>query len=696
MAVPNLGSGGGGFQLSPGVEFTEYDLATTAPAVATTEGAIAGVFSWGPVEKLLLIDSENLLAQRYGKPSSDNFETWFAAANFLAYGNRLLVSRLFDDATMLNAVANSGSITVSNHVVKNADDYDDASSSFESNAKYVAKYPGALGNSLKVSQCDNANQYSSSINLRANATFDYANTKISIAVGNTVATVKFDSAGLETIYPANGAQTVADQISVGDIIRLGNTSIGYQDLKILSKGAVTPETSGMSNTGVATFTLTFDQAYKLSTDYGSNTINRYWEYYNQVDSAPGQSQYVTDWGAGNTAVVDELHVVITDEDGKFSGNPGTVLEVFKNLSRATDAKGPEGGTNYYKTVINDQSQYVWAASDRSGAASANALAVASATANTPLTLSFAGGADSAAESSVSFGALARAYDLFQSSESVDISLVLTGKSRGGTNGEQLANYLIDNIATVRRDCVVYISPEKADVVNSTTPGSDVVTFRNSLNSTSYAFLDSGYKYQFDKYNDVFRWVPLNGDIAGIAARSDAAYDPWFSPAGLVRGSVKNLVKLAFNPTKADRDFLYKNGVNPVVTFPGQGTLLYGDKTLIGRPSAFDRINVRRLFIVLEKSISAAAKSALFEFNDEFTRASFKNLVEPFLRDIQGRRGIYDYRVVCDETNNTEAVIDSNRFVGDIYVKPAKSINFIQLNFVAVRSGVEFTEIAGVV
>ena len=305
------------------------------------------------------------------------------------------------------------------------------------------------------------------------------------------------------------------------------------------------------------------------------------------------------------------------------------------------------------------------------------------------------GVDSSAEGSVSVATLIGGYDKYKSAEDVDISLVLQGKALGGTNGETLGKYIIDNITDKRKDCVAFISPERGDVVNNENGERDaIVAFRNSLTSSSYAFLDSGYKYQYDKYNDVYTYVPLNGDMAGLAVRSDELRDAWFSPAGFNRGQIKNIVKLAYNPKKSDRDILYQADVNPVVTFPGQGTVLFGDKTLLGKPSAFDRINVRRLFIVLEKAISTASKFTLFEFNDPFTRSQFKNLVEPFLRDIQGRRGIYDFKVVCDETNNTGEVIDGNRFIGDIYVKPAKSINFIQLNFVAVRTGVEFNEIVG--
>jgi hypothetical protein len=310
--------------------------------------------------------------------------------------------------------------------------------------------------------------------------------------------------------------------------------------------------------------------------------------------------------------------------------------------------------------------------------------------NVPITQSFVSGADGSAGTS---GQYQRAYDLFKSAEEVDISLILGGSATSAT-----AIHLINNIAEYRKDCVVCLSPEQADVVNNTSyvnaQVDDIVEFRQTLPSTSYAVLDSGYKYQYDKYNDQYRWVPLNGDIAGTMVRTDTVRDPWYSPAGLNRGRIKNVISLAFNPNKTARDQLYKNGVNPVTTFPGEGTILFGDKTLLGYPSAFDRINVRRLFIVLEKAIAIAARQSLFEFNDDFTRGQFVNLVEPFLRDVQGRRGIFDFRVVCDETNNTPEVIDRNEFIGDIYVKPARSINFIQLNFVAVRTGVEFEEVVG--
>lgn len=686
------------FQVSPGVNVSEIDLTTIVPAVATTDGAIAGCFRWGPCEKALLVDNENTLAARYGKPTNYNAETWFTAANFLAYGNALYVSRALDSTSMRNALANTGAVVnTAVHIVKNEDAYDAAAVNFESTVAYVAKYPGELGNSLKISVCDSVNAYSSTADLRAvasNTSFNLANTKISLDVGSTTATITLaNSATLTSSTPLPHATVVQGLYTVGDIIRVGNSSIGFQDLKIKSLGSIAVANSAGVNTGYASFTLTFEDKYRLSTAWEANTVSRYWEYYNVVDAAPGTSPSVQ--ALGRTAV-DELHVIVVDEDGLIGGQRGAVLEVFQGLSRATDAKSADGASTYYETVLNNQSNYVWGASDRTGSTSAAAASVASSTNSVPLSLSFAGGVDGGDESNIAFGDLARAYDLFADPETIDISLIMAGKSRGGTNGAQLANYIIDNIAEVRKDCVAFISPEKADVVDNIgkDQAQDTVTFRNSVTSSSYAVLDSGYKYQYDKYNDLYRWVPLNGDIAGLAVRTDTTNDPWWSPAGFNRGIIKNVVKLAYNPTQADRDLLYKNGINPVVTFPGQGTVLYGDKTLLAKPSAFDRINVRRLFIVLEKAIARAAKSTLFEFNDEFTRSMFVNMVEPYLRDVQGRRGIYDYRVVCDETNNTPEVIDSNRFVGDIYVKPARAINFIQLNFVAVRTGVEFSEIVG--
>jgi phage tail sheath protein FI len=447
----------------------------------------------------------------------------------------------------------------------------------------------------------------------------------------------------------------------------------------------------MKVTAVNTSVITFKSKFTLSTDFTGNAVRK-WEFYNNVNGAPGTTSWTTTKGGAG----DEIHVVVVDEDGDITGTSGQVIEVFEGLSRATDAKSPDGSYIYYTTAINNRSGWVWAVNHRGGSAYVNTAVNMTALGTTaPLTSSLTGGVDSASESSISLADLAVGYNLYKDGADVDVSMILQGKATNGTNNTGLANYIIDNICESRKDCVAFISPDRADVINNAgDEATDSVAFRNSLTSSSYAVLDSGYKYQYDKYNDVYRYVPFNGDVAGLAVRTDDLRDPWFSPAGYNRGIIKNIVKLPYNPRQADRDVLYKADINPIVNFPGQGTVLFGDKTLLGKPSAFDRINVRRLFIVLEKAIATAAKFSLFELNDEFTRAQFKNLVEPFLRDVQGRRGIYDFAVVCDGTNNTGEVIDRNEFIADIYIKPAKSINFIQLNFVAVRTGVEFSEIIG--
>jgi len=694
------------FQVSPGVNVTEIDLTTVVPAVSTTEGAIAGVFRWGPVGKRVLIDSEAVLASRFGKPTNHNPETFFTAANFLSYGNKLFVVRAANtislDTSILtrNAIANSNTVSdfsngetdAAAYVVKSDDHYETITAFEDTDVLYIAKYPGALGNSLKISVCDSENAYASAIDVANNGTIDLINStssSITFVVGSNTATASI-VVGSGTLSDALAwANAIKENIlSVGDIVEAGNTTTGIQYLKITSVGAVTNNAGG----SIAFLPLSFDNSFQLSQNVTSNTINRKWEYFNVVDRAPNTSQYQAEFG--NAAVKDELHAVVVDEDGLFTGVPGTVVEVFQALSRNTQAKSEDGAVNYYKEVINQNSNYIWWANHRAGAAGGNTT-LANSSNIKPLSLSFISGTDGQNETTVALNNIISGYDLFASAEDVDVSLILTGTNRGGTHGEQLANYLIDNIAEKRKDCVVFVSPQKDDVVNNSGDESnDIVAMRNALRSTSYAVLDSGYKYQYDRYNDIYRWVPLNGDIAGLCVRTDDLRDAWFSPAGFNRGQIRNIIKLAYNPRQADRDILYKSGVNPVVTFPGQGTILYGDKTLLAKPSAFDRINVRRLFIVLEKAIATAAKFTLFEFNDEFTRAQFRNLVEPFLRDVQGRRGIYDFRVICDTTNNTGEVIDRNEFIGDIYVKPAKSINFIQLNFIAVRTGVEFSEVVG--
>ena len=756
------------FPLSPGVSIREIDLTTVVPNVATSDGAIAGVFRWGPIQERILIDSENLLVSRYGKPTNYNAETFFTAANFLAYSNRLYVSRAANtsgstptasfrtgtaNSTVSNNVfttsntvpftvgmyvtqsgntsiigsgntiyitaVNSTSITLSgntnantanvtlyfghpetsytacafdeddsttayaanlvNQIVLNTNRYDSKDGTFDSDVIYVAKYPGEMGNSLRVSVCDTKDSFSSNIAINSN---------ISFTLGSNTATVVFS--GIANTQAA----TTENDISIGDQILAGNSAIGLQFLQVMS-------TNVASNATNTILTVQFEDPYRLKSNFTSNTIQRYWEFFNVVDVAPGQSDYVR--LHGNSSANDELHVVVVDDRGDFSGTPGTILEVYRQLSRATDAKNNDGTSMYYKEVINQDSRYVWWANDRAVAPSNTATNLITASSTSPGNYQMRLGADGYDEANISLSSIANAFDMFVSTEDIDISLIMQGRPRGGTTvqgGEtitnyQLGNYIIDNICEIRKDCVAFISPDKNKVLhNYGDEATSLVNWRNALRSTSYAVLDSGYKYQYDRYNDLYRWVPLNGDMAGLCARTDITNDAWWSPAGFNRGQIKNVVKLAFNPRKAERDITYPHGINSVVAFPGEGTILFGDKTLLAKPSAFDRINVRRLFIVLEKAISIAAKYSLFEFNDAFTRAQFKNLVVPYLRTVQGRRGITDFLVVCDETNNTPQIIDSNQFVGDIYIKPARSINFIQLNFVAVATGVQFSEVIG--
>ena len=558
------------FQLSPGVLVTERDLTSVVPAVATTAGGFAGAFQWGPVGTVTTVDSENTLVTTYGKPNGTVFRSFFTAANFLSYGNNLQVIRVVNESAAKNAIANAAATAV---IIKNEDQYTASYINGEGSVgEWAAKYPGAMGNSLKVSMAD-ANAWST------------------------------------------------------------------------------------------------------------------WSYAANFDTAPSTSTYVSDLGGSH----DEVHIAVIDEDGLFSGTPGTVVEKFAFASKASDAIKADGTSAYYKDVVNNQSQYIWwmdhtsnvTATGTAWGNAANTSLFANLTSNVTVSLSKGVSSDLVSDANIMSG-----LATFTNDDLYDISLLPLGEA-----SSTVINYAISSIAEVRKDVIVFASPGINDVVNAS--GSEVTnltTLRNSLTSSSYAVLDSGWKYQYDRYNDHYRWVPLNGDTAGLAVRTDFVADPWFSPAGFNRGQVKNVVKLSYSPNKTDRDSIYKLGINPVVTFPGNGTVLFGDKTLLAKPSAFDRINVRRLFIVLEKAIATAAKFQLFEFNDPFTRAQFRNLVEPFLRDVQGRRGITDFKVVCDESNNTAQVIDTNNFVADIFIKPARAINFIQLNFIATRSGISFEEV----
>jgi len=420
-----------------------------------------------------------------------------------------------------------------------------------------------------------------------------------------------------------------------------------------------------------------------------------WSKAGEFDKAPGTSDYAAKYGSS----ADELHIVVIDEDGLITGTQGTVLEKFAFVSQASDAVKADGTSNYYKNVINNSSSYIYwldhfDAPDGEGSTLSNSgeaatTAIAFDTETTVKAFSLSGGTDG---STVVAAQIETGLDLFADAETVDVNLLFSVNDANGAN--TIAAKLI-SLANARKDVVAFVSPPtEASVTPATTAVSEVKTWADGLTSTSYAVIDSTALKIYDKYNDVYRWIPASGHVAGLCAYTDDVADAWFSPAGLNRGQLLGVTKIAFNPKQADRDTLYKARINPIVSFPGQGTVLYGDKTALAKPSAFDRINVRRLFITLEKAISTAAKFQLFELNDEFTRAMFRNMVEPFLRDVQGRRGITDFKVVCDETNNTGDVIDRNEFRADIYIKPARSINFITLNFIATRTGVDFSELVG--
>ena len=637
------------FQVSPGVLVQEKDLTRIIPAVSTSIGAFAGTFTQGPLDEVVSISSEQELVSTFGKPNNSNFEDFFSAANFLQYSNALRVVRV-QNSSVSNATE-SGSAFIIKNTTDYTNNYADGSASV---GMWAARTPGAFGNSLQISQCASATAYEE---VNKTTVADAA-----MAVGDTVVTVA-SAAGIE----------------IGDIVNFG----GEYEYRVVGKA--TNDLSIVRKEEPAFYTTSNSSGLHEAPTNGAQ-VRRRWRHYELFDKAPGTSPFAQARGGSG----DEMHIIVIDEDGAISGTKGEVLEKFEAVSKASDAKTSQGSVNYYIDVIYKSSNYIyWMDHNASGSNWGNA---ASGTTFTDVTavsnVSLQSGSDG---TTATTGQKKSAYEKFADGETVDVGLIIAGA------GDKTH---IDNLITIaenRKDSVVFASPERSDVVgvaNANTQKSNVIDFFNQINSSSYIVFDSGYKYTYDRYNDVYRFVPLNGDIAGLSARTDLIADAWFSPAGFNRGIVRGAVKLAFNPTKAQRDELYRARVNPVATFPGQGTVLFGDKTGLSAPSAFDRINVRRLFITLEKAIATASKFQLFEFNDEFTRANFRNIVEPFLREVQGRRGITDFLVVCDETNNTGEVIDRNEFVAEIFVKPARSINFITLSFVATRTGVSFEEVAG--
>ena len=661
------------FRVSPGVTVTEKDFTNVIPSVSTTRAAAVTMADWGPEEQRVLVTNENELVSLYGKPNTNNYENWLNIANFLGYGGSCAVARSTTSDSKNACFFGNETNGSTGELIKNSDIYDagysagvGAYSIYQAgnSAEFIAKYPGEFGNSLRVAWVQGV----------AGTTYGYSSS-IEGCCGAAAGATQMGFSGDGT-HHATGATAAI----VGDTLKFNGDTTTY-----------TITTRDASGTGL---TLGFTPALSSAI---AKSVTGDWEFkYKSYVERPYTSSNLAalDGGTG-----DQFTILVIDEDGKF-GTAGEVLEVFNGVSLAKDARDGDGNSNFYQTVINANSKYIWTGFSHvgvgggSGANSPIQGAGGTGTIFGNVGRSYSSGGGGAYGATSGDTNMLTAYNLFSDPDTVDVSLILSGAASAS-----LAGSIVD-IAEARKDCVAFISPEKTDTVGVTTLStavSNVKDFRNAqLNkSSSYAFLDSGWKYQYDRHNDQLRWVPLNGDIAGLCARTDNVNDPWFSPAGFNRGQIRGVVKLSMNPTpEAQRDDLYIDGVNPVVSFPGEGTVLFGDKTLQSKGSAFDRINVRRLFIVMEKAISTASKFQLFEQNDSFTRAQFKNMIEPFLRDIQGRRGITDFKVICDDTNNTSDVIDGNKFVADIFVKPTRSINFIQLNFVATRSGVDFSEIAG--
>jgi phage tail sheath protein FI len=768
------------FQLSPGIAIVEKDFSSIVPAVSSSAGAYCGPFAWGPIEDPVRVSSENDLVARFGDPKDGNYQSFFTAANFLSYANNILITRT-DAIGLKNAVSiQSGGVSAVTLLTAGSGYTTTDVPTVTFSAPQIEGGTTATGT---VTYTDAASIRTITGVTIVNAGTGYTTTPtatISVPASGTAATVR-----------------VTNLVTAGIKIKNASQYLSAYSNGLGSVGPFAAKFAGKRGNGIRIVML--DSGNWAS---ASPTLKA------QFDGAPGTSTFANTRGITN----DEVHIAVFDTSiGTFNGVAGALLEKFSFVSKLSDAKRSDGSNNYYKTVLNSQSRYVWwmdhpiantvsepvstavvlntgaaaviapqvgltnptititgnthftnlaaykaffdAAPDKTsrqiqlaGSTNSNGIfnvdsittvltggnitsyvitlasgsvvasesptnlvitsitkpawgqnadvVIAAAGAstvsvlNTVLDYTLAGGDDDFQSNDDNIQA---AYLMLTNTDQYDISLLPLGNVSAST-----AKVIVESVAEARKDCVVFISPNTAgEPITSTgsTATDAIIAFRNASNiDSSYAVMDSGFKYQYDRYNDKYRFVPLSGDIAGLCARTDYAADPWFSPGGFNRGQIKNVVKLAFNPSQADRDALYSAGVNPVVSFPGQGVILYGDKTLLKKPSAFDRINVRRLFIVLEKSVATAAKYQMFEFNDSFTRAQFKNLVEPFLRDVQGRRGVTDFRVKCDESNNTGEVIDRNEFVADIFIKPNRSVNYITLTFVAARSSVSFEEI----
>ena len=669
------------FLSSPGVHVREIDLTNIVPAVATTVGALAMPAQKGPSGSIITVGSEQDLLSIYGKPNASNFEWWFTAANFLQYSDQLKIVR--PTSGHLNAGEASGVL------VKDDDHYLDSFFSETGDGQvtsndWYARTAGTHGNSLGLQVCPSATAYE-----------QHLGTNNLVAAG--------ESAG-DTVVAVDDADSSGYAFNVGDLISFSSTTTGTAMTHLAGDEGNEYQIVSISGDDLTIRLAGDPNGAGLQADIADNSfIRRRWAFYNLFDGAPGTSDWATKNGRGGN---DEMHIVIYDITGDITGfdynvagqATNAVVERWANLSKNPAAKNAQGGGNYYPEVLFRGSEYVYWGDHIAAGTNWGTDTTTVMTAVVPITtVSLTGGTDDYA---VTNGELKIAYDEFADTETIDVNLVLAGPSSGVANtaaGMDTHVTMITDLCELRKDCVGFASPYRSATVgvsSTITQTSNIIDAFDLCPSSSYMVFDSGYKYMYDKYADSYRYVPLNGDIAGLCAGTDKVADPWFSPAGYNRGNIRGAIKLSYNPKNSERDQLYRSRINPVTNFPGQGVILFGDKTALTKPSAFDRINVRRLFLVLEKAIATASKYQLFEFNDEFTRAQFRNMVEPFLRDVQGRRGIFDFKVVCDASNNTGEVIDRNEFIGDIYIKPARSINFITLNFIATRTGVAFSEVGG--
>jgi len=653
------------FSVSPSVIVREVDASAAVPAIATPPAAMAGVFRWGPVGETVLVSSENELVDRFGKPDDNNYETFFVAADYLSYANALWLVRV-DNGAVKARGAEDIVVYDSNTAPSNTDigEIDEANTTF---GAFEGLYPGAFANSIDVVYVDSEN-FVLDVMPQGSARDTLTFTQVpNTSITNTFAdTFEYGDSGVSILVADTDRLT---GVNVGDVLRIGNDSVGYQDLVVTSWAENPLDQYGLDETDAQLiswyrYDVTFGSNYALFENSLSNLeIEKRWEYSNTFATKPSTGNY---------------HIAVIDRTGDITGETGTIVESYIDVSTVETAKLPDGRTNYYADMIEQRSTWVAVANTTHFEATS--------VGKEQMVL----GTDGLTETTATLASLAAGYDLFSNANEIDVSFVLQGK---GDQAATLANYIISNVANNRKDAIAFLSPSKADVVDENKTNavlSNVLAYRNRLQNSSYWFMDSGYKYRYDKYNDKYRYVPLNGDMAGLASR----VEPFESPAGFRKGVIKNVIKLAFNPNKAQRDQLYSSDINPVMSQVGQGVVLFGDKTGLGQTSAFDRINVRRLFIAVEKAIANAAQSFLFELNDEFTQTQFRNIVEPFLREIQGRRGIIDFRVISDTTVNTPAIIDQGKFRANIFIKPSRSINVIELTFVATRTGIEFEEIVG--